>query len=206
VRPQAQGLRLRLQVDHVPLALRGLVAAVRATQAPAGVATRIVAIDGPGCAGKSSLARWLAGELDAPIVHTDDFASWENPVDWWPELIARALEPLAAGQPARYVPTSWGGEERAPVLISPAVFVILEGVTASREAFRPYLAYSVWIETPREVRLQRGLERDGEQARAQWEQWMEAEDRYVERERPAEHADSVLPGDEELWPTGPRPA
>ena len=78
-------------------------------------------------------------------------------------------------------------------------FVILEGVTASREAFRPYLAYSIWIETPREVRLRRGLERDGAQARAQWEEWMEAEDRYVERERPAAHADRVLRGDRHWW-------
>jgi hypothetical protein len=30
---------------------------------------------------------------------------------------------------------------------------------------------------------------------------MEAEDRYIERERPAEHADCVLPGDEDLWAT-----
>ena len=199
MRPQAQGLRLQLQVDHVPLALHDLVEAVRSARAPAGVETRIVAIDGPGGAGKSSLAIRLAHELDAPIIHTDDFASWENPVDWWPELITRALVPLAAGAPARYQPTRWGKEERKPVLIEPASFVILEGVTASRQAFRPYLAYSIWIETPRDLRLKRGLERDGEHARAQWEQWMEEEDRYVERERPAEHADWVLSGDEDFW-------
>jgi uridine kinase len=180
--------------------LRGLVKAIRSSRAPANVETRIVAIDGPGGAGKSSLANCLAQELDAPIIHTDDFASWENPVDWWPGLITRALKPLAEGKPACYQPTSWGGEQTAPLLIEPTPFVILEGVTASRQSFRPYLAYSIWIETPREVRLKRGLERDGEQARAQWEQWMEEEDRYIERERPAEHADHVLRGNQNLWP------
>jgi uridine kinase len=179
--------------------LRGLVKAIRSSRAPASVRTRIVAIDGPGGAGKSSLASWLARELDAPIIQTDDFASWDNPVDWWPELIARALKPLAEGKPAAYQPTSWGGEEKAPVRIEPAPFVVVEGVTASRQAFRPYLAYAIWIETPRDLRLKRGLERDGEQARAQWAQWMEAEDRYIERERPAEHADQVLRGDTNLW-------
>jgi uridine kinase len=154
--------------------LRRLTEAIRSSQAPAGVKTRIVAIDGQGAAGKSTLASLLAQQLDAPIIQTDDFASWENPVDWWPEFIARALEPLAAGEPARYD-------------------------TESREAFRRYLAYSIWIDTPRDLRLKRGLERDGEQARAQWEQWMEEEDRYVERERPADHADCVLSGDEDLW-------
>jgi uridine kinase/uncharacterized cupin superfamily protein len=166
---------------------------------PPGVRTRIVAVDGPGGAGKSSLADRLARELDAQVIHTDDFASWENPVDWWPALIELALEPLAAGRAARYTPTSWGGEERNPLVIDPTGIVILEGVTASRQAFRPYLSYSIWIETPREVRLQRGLERDGEHARPQWERWMEEEDRYIERERPAERADMVVPGDRDLW-------
>lgn len=67
-------------------ALRTLAEAVRSSSAPIGMATRIVAIDGPGGAGKSSLAAYLAQELDAPVVHTDDFASWDNPIDWWPEL------------------------------------------------------------------------------------------------------------------------
>ena len=160
---------------------------------------RIVAIDGLGGAGKSTLAGQLAGELDAPIVRTDDFAGWDNPVDWWPELITRALEPLAQGKPASYKPTSWHGEEMEPVLIEPAEFVILEGVTASRDAFHPYLAFSIWVETPRGVRLSRGLERDGLEARRQWEEWMEAEDRYVERERPAERADRVVYGDQGRW-------
>jgi uridine kinase len=175
------------------------VKAIRSSQAPSGVETRIVAIDGPGGAGKSSLAEWLARELDAPVIHTDDFASWENPVDWFPELIERALEPLAAGEPANYRPTSWDGEEKKPVRIEPSAFVLLEGVTASRRAFRPYLAYSIWVETPRDLRLKRGLARDGEPARAQWERWMESEDRYVESESPAEHADIVIHGHENLW-------
>jgi uridine kinase len=128
----------------------------------------------------------------------DDFASWQNPVDWWPELIEKALKPLATGQPARYQPTNWGGTEKEPVAIQPGGFVILEGVSASREAFRPYLTYSIWIETPRELRLKRGLERDGEEARAQWEQWMAEEDDYIEREKPQEHADLVLPGDQDF--------
>jgi uridine kinase len=181
--------------------LRHLPSAIRSSSPPAGVQTRIVAVDGPGGAGKTSLALWLAQKLDAQVIHTDDFASWENPVEWWPQLIELALKPLAAGKRVRYHPTRWGGEEREPVSIEPTEIVILEGVTASRQAFQPFLAYSIWIETPRELRLQRGLERDGADAWAQWEHWMEAEDRYIERERPAERADLVLSGDQDLWAT-----
>jgi uridine kinase len=179
--------------------LQSLLRAVEEARAPAGVATRVIAIDGPGGAGKSTLAAWLAGELGGAVIHTDDFASWDNPVDWWPELIERALAPLAAGQPAHYQSTIWAGEERAPVAIEPGGTVVLEGVTASRSAFRRYLAFSIWIETDRAVRLQRGIDRDGEDARRQWERWMEEEDRYVEAERPIDHVDVVLRGDRDLW-------
>ena len=63
-----------------------LVAAIRARIARG--ATRITAVDGPGGAGKSTLAAALAVELGAQLVHTDDFASWENRLDWWPSLVA----------------------------------------------------------------------------------------------------------------------
>jgi uridine kinase len=179
--------------------LHALLDAVSACKAPAGVKTRMIAIDGLGGAGKSTLADWLASRLDARVIHTDDFASWEDPDDWWPRLIELALEPLAAGRPARYEPTRWGGDAREPIVIEPSGTVIVEGVTASRPAFRPYLAYSIWVETPRDLRLHRGLERDGRSARAAWTRWMEAEDRYVIDERPAERADVVVPGDRDLW-------
>lgn len=162
---------------------------------PGGITTRVVAVDGPGGAGKTTFAARLSGELGgAQVAQTDDFASWDNPVDWWPRCIAELLAPLADGQIARYAPTAWGGEAREPIEIAPAQVVILEGVTASRESFRPYLAYCIWIETPGEVRLRRGLDRDGAGARAQWERWMAEEDGYVARERPQERADIVVPG------------
>jgi uridine kinase len=174
-----------------------LVDEVRASSPPAGVATRIVAVDGLGGAGKTTVAERLGQALDAPVVHTDDFASWDDPVDWWPQLLAQVLEPLAAGRAARFTPSAWGGPPREPVAIEPAAFVIVEGVTASRAAFRPYVAYAIWVEAPRDLRLARGLARGGDNVRERWEAWMTAEDRYVELERPAEHVNRVLPGD--LW-------
>jgi uridine kinase len=179
--------------------LRRLIETIRSSSPPAGMRTRIVAVDAPGGAGKSTLSPYLARELGAPIVHTDDFASWDNPIDWWPELIEKVLRPIAAGNSARYTPTSWGGPAKPEVVIEPGEFIVLEGVTASREAFRPYLAFSAWIETPREVRLRRGLDRDGPQALADWERWMAEEDAYIEREQPALKADAVLRGDGDLW-------
>lgn len=183
--------------------LESLVTAVKDVPAPDGVKTRIIGIDGAGGAGKTTLAGRLAKELGTtavvPIVHTDDFASWENPTNWWPALIEQALKPLASGRVARYQPTAWGEEERTAIVIEPGGTVLLEGVTAIRRAFRPYLAYTIWIETDRSLRLQRGIERDGEDSRAQWERWMQEEDQYIEAEQPAKTADLVLRGDKDLW-------
>ena len=175
--------------------IRDLVEGIRAKEAPAGMATRIVAVDGPGGAGKSMLAERLAKELGAEIVHTDDFASWDNPVNWWPRLVAEVLEPISRGETALFRCTNWEGGPEKSRQVEPSDFLILEGVTASRDAFRRFLTYMIWVETPRRVRLTRGIERDGEASRAQWNEWMAAEDAYMERERPHERADAVLPGD-----------
>ena len=153
-------------------------------------------MDGHGGAGKSTLAARLAAELGgAAVAHTDDFASWDDPVDWWPRCLSELLEPLARGEQARYDVTAWDGVPRPAVAISAGGTVILEGVTASRAAFRPYLAFAIWVETPREECLRRGIERDGEQMRPQWERWLAAEDAYIAREHPSAHADRVVRGD-----------
>ncbi|MEO5575838.1 MAG: uridine kinase [Gaiellaceae bacterium] len=182
--------------------LTKIIEAAGAKQPPKRMTTRIIAIDGAGGSGKSSLADRLADEWGGvPIVHTDDFASWDNPLDWWPRLIEDVLEPLLRGAKSiRYRRSVWDSAQPELWGEFPASeFLILEGVSASREAFRPFLTYSIWIETPRELRLRRGLERDGLEARTQWEEWMAEEDDYVRRERPQQHVDLVLPGDRDLW-------
>jgi len=178
---------------------RSIVQAIlRAAQPPSGMITKIIAIDGPGGAGKSSFAEQLSQKLgNAPILHTDDFASWENPLDWWPRLLEQVLEPLSHNERARYQRYDWGTKRMAEWHeIQPAEYLLLEGVSSSREAFRPYLACSIWIETPRNERLRRGLKRDGEIARPQWEEWMAREDEYIRCEHPEQKADLVLGGTE----------
>lgn len=174
---------------------------VRTRRPPGGIGTRIVAIDGLGGSGKSSFARHLSRRLgDAPIVPTDDFASWDNPLDWWPDLLEKLLVPISQGEVARYEKSHWGGPtDGEAVVVEPAELLIVEGVTASREAFAPYTTYSVWVEAPAEVRLRRGLDRDGQDAREQWRAWMAEEERYRTAERPDERADLVVRGDRDLW-------
>jgi uridine kinase len=177
---------------------RSIIQAIQTAPVPDGMITKIIAIDGPGGAGKSSFAKQLSQQLGkAPILHTDDFASWENPFNWWPRLLGQVLEPLSHNERARYQRYDWDTKRLAEWHeIWPAEYLILEGVSSSREAFRPYIALSIWIETPRQERLRRGLERDGETALPQWEEWMACEDEYIKCERPEQKADLVINGTE----------
>jgi uridine kinase len=165
------------------------------------MATRIVAVDGLGGAGKSGFAKHLSIALGgADIIHTDDFAGWENPLDWWPQLIEKVLEPVARNEIVRFQRSQWeAGNDPGWVELRPDEFLIVEGVTAAREAFAPYLTYAIWIDAPEELRLRRGLERDGQSALQQWERWVANEARYRSRERPDERADLVIHGDRDLW-------
>lgn len=132
---------------------------------------------------------------DWPIIQTDDFASWEDPLDWYERMLEQVLIPLSRNDLARYQRYDWS--ERRLMdwkQVAPGGTVILEGVSSGREAFRPYLSYVIWVQTPRELRLERGVQRDGEAMREQWLQWMAAEDEYIERERPEQYADLVVSG------------
>ena len=89
-----------------------IIAGIRAACPPARMTTKLIAIDGPGGAGKSALAELLSDALGgAPIVHTDDFASWENPLEWWPRLISQVLEPLSVNQSGRYQRYDWSSDD-----------------------------------------------------------------------------------------------
>ena len=62
---------------------------------PVGVSTKIIAIDGCGGAGKSTLAAQISAALGScPVIHTDDFASWDNPLGWYDRMIDQVLKPL----------------------------------------------------------------------------------------------------------------
>ena len=166
---------------------------------PEEMQTRIVAIDGCGGAGKSTLATKLANILDnCPVIHTDDFASWDHPLDWYPRVIEQVLEPLRHNHVAHFQKFDWQANQLGQwETVKPCSVVILEGVSSSRSEFRSYLSFAIYIETNRDLRLKRGLERDGEAALPLWQQWMAEEDEYVLRDRPQEYADIVISGNTE---------
>jgi uridine kinase len=157
---------------------------------------RLVAIDGPGGAGKSTFAARLSiAASDAPVIHTDDFASADNPINWWPRLLGQVIAPLVRGEQARYQRYDWPTESLAEWhTVEPAPIVIIEGVTAARSEWIEHLSYVIWIETPRDLRLARAVERDGVEALDDWQQWMAAEDAHYAHDPTRERADIVIDG------------
>ncbi|NNH68491.1 hypothetical protein HLB23_01100 [Nocardia uniformis] len=171
------------------------IAAAVARGEPRLGATKLVAVDGPGGAGKSTLADGLAAACHGIVLHTDDFASWDHPLDWWPRLERQILAPIAAGRPGRYQRYDWGtGALSEWHEVDPPQVLILEGVSAARGAVRDRLTLSIWVETPANVRLTRGLERDGVDALPLWQRWMADEDAHFATDRTREHADVIVSG------------
>lgn len=129
------------------------------------------------------------------VVHTDDFAAWDNQFNWWPRLLERVLLPLSRNKAARYQRFDWDIQRLAEWhTIEPGSLVVLEGVSSSRAKFRPFLSLTVWVDTPRELRLKRGNERDGEGMREAWLGWMAAEDEWAVEEDARAHANLVISG------------
>ena len=163
-------------------------------------ATRVVAVDGPSGSGKSTFARRLARELgDAPIISTDDFVSWRDFAGWWPRMEEQALGPLLAGRPGHYQVRDWQNDELGEALdgwrtVPPAPVIVIDGVTSSRQAVRDRLAFAVWVDAPRDVRLMRGVQRDGEHRRDDWIDWMRREDEFFAADGTRERADLRVDG------------
>jgi uridine kinase len=160
--------------------------------------TLLVGIDGAGGSGKSTLAKRLADSLDnATVVHIDDFADWNDDSNWVLSTFAeRVLAPLVAGITSKHQRYDWPTDSLGEWFeIPPTGIAIVEGVTALRSDLRKYWHVGVWVECARELRLERGVARDGEGMRSKWQDlWMPGEDAYFKRENPQGHAEFVFDG------------
>ncbi len=159
-------------------------------------ATRLVVVDGPAGSGKTTLAVRLAGELGAPVVHADDLlAGWGDLEGWWDRLEEGVLTPLAAGRPGRYRRYDWSaGAFAEPHDVPVTDALVVEGCGSGRRAADGVAVLRVWVEAPDDVRLARGVQRDGEAMRPQWLAWMAAERRHFAAERTRERADVLVDG------------
>ena len=177
-----------------PISFPELAGTIRKLPPSCGL-TRIVAVDGPGGSGKTTFAGRLARELGAQVIHSDDFpVPWdESPATWFKLVDKQVLGPLTAGEPGRYQRYDWVRgrfEDWMDVPVAP--ILLLEGVSTARRTAP--VAFAIWVEAPRELRLARVLARDGAQLAPQWQDWMRAEDEWFAADGTRAHADLLLDG------------
>jgi para-aminobenzoate synthetase len=180
----------------------------------------LVALDGGSGAGKSTLAARLAQELDSVVVQLDDFYAAQIP-DWeweirsvqerarevfdWQRLRTDALEPLLAGQTAKWYPFDFAAGLRRdgtyalcqqPVEKQPAPVIILEGAYATNPALADLLDLTVLVDVPVPERHRRLEQRESNpQFLQRWHAlWDEVEAYYFSEVRPKSAFDLVVSG------------
>jgi uridine kinase len=161
---------------------------------------RLVTIDGPAGSGKTTLAAAVAAGcaargVTAAVVHLDDlYAGWSGlQGDLWPRLSAQVLEPLRRGRDGRFQRYDWVAGAFAEWVDVPRPDVlVIEGCGSGRRAGDALRSVLVWVEADDDLRLTRGLERDGAAARAHWERWMAEEREHYSREGTRGRADIAV--------------
>ncbi|WP_132992433.1 uridine kinase family protein [Gordonia zhaorongruii] len=150
-----------------------------------GLTEGIVAIDGCSGAGKSTFAAELVQALAdrgrrSVLVSTDDFATWDDPAAWWPEMERDVIRAYERHHDYLYRPRVW--VDGAPH-VGPSVWtrwqpiLIIEGVTSARRSVADRLTAAYWLDGPNEEeRLERTVARDGEGQRAHLARWQRFEE------------------------------
>jgi uridine kinase len=168
------------------------------------VGVLVVAVDGHGASGKTTIARGVVAATGAALVHTDDFFREQRvtaPVgapplaDYydWVALRDQALAPLCAGRPAVFPRRHWEEPESAgrQIVVEPRPVVVLEGVSAATPVLADLVDRRVLVQTPESERLRR---LHGRIADEDWDaDWLIAEQAYFDS-RPPSIFDLTVPG------------
>jgi uridine kinase len=182
--------------------------------------TTIVGVSGIDCAGKSTLAAALAAELgatgeDAIVIGGDDFNRPRSERSSFPadepdygfdyrQLAEDVLAPARAGRRvhARVRVKDWSRDawDEREVVVERDAVVLVEGVFLFTPRLVPLLDLKVWLELGFDEALERALVRDADAmggpdgVRERYAtRYFPAQRLHLERERPREAADLVLP-------------
>lgn len=159
----------------------------------------LVAIDGRGGAGKSTLVERLRALVPASgVVHTDDVAWYHACFDWGGLMVENVLRPLHRGEPVEFRPPAWAERGRPGAIRVPAgcEVVWVEGTGIIREELAPWLDASVWLQGDLDEQERRLVARDGDSAAVQQQvaEWMAEELPFMLAEQPWRRASVVVAG------------
>ena len=158
----------------------------------------ILLIDGRAGSGKSTLADEVQNEFfklgeSAPrVIHLDDlYPGWDG-LQLGVEYLQRSvLTPLSKREVAHYQLFDWAsGERKEWREFAGGTPLIVEGCGAINRNSIESADLSVWLEETEEIRKERWMGREGNDA--PWAQWAAQELDFYARERSAELADRVI--------------
>ena len=181
----------------------------------------IIAVDGRGGSGKTTLTTALAAAVPgAQAFHLDDLI-WNEPLYDWDQLYVDTLTQLRRAGSLDLVPDKWREHGREGSIRIPAgsPLVLVEGTGAGLAAVRSLIDAHVWVQTGDDVAERRGIKRDiaegvngdAEESVRFWHWWMAGERLFFAKDRPWRRADVIVSGDapagvepgEIAWTPGP---
>jgi uridine kinase len=161
-----------------------------------------IAIDGRGGSGKTALVELLRAELPGFIMLNGDdyFEPIDDPIVWGDfndeRFIQDVIEPLKRAGSFTYRPYDW----HVTPHITEKKIEVTKGICLERcysFGFDLDWDLKIWVETPKEACLERGLTRENmprEKTILAWEIWQAREDDYIQKYQPQEKADVVIDG------------
>ena len=181
----------------------------------------IIAVDGRGGSGKTTLTTALAAAVPgAQAFHLDDLI-WNEPLYDWDQLYVDTLTQLRQAGSLDLVPDKWREHGREGSIRIPvgSPLVLVEGTGAGLAAVRSLIDAHVWVQTGDDVAERRGIKRDiaegvngdAEESVRFWHWWMAGERLFFAKDRPWRRADVIVSGDapagvepgEIAWTPGP---
>lgn len=189
-------------VTGSPPDVADVVLALASSRPPTLNGGRLVCVDGPAGSGKSTLAAALAGRTGAQIVNTDELMEGWGGFDTVTTQLTALVTALAAGRTGEYHRYLWGQGrfDDAVTYVVPGPWLVVEGVGSAEPAIAAHITALVWVEVDDDLRLARGLDRDGAHMEPEWREFMPAERAIFARDQTYERADVLVDG------TGARPA
>ncbi len=170
---------------------RDLLRRISARQ-PACGTTRVLSIDGPSGAGKTSLAHAVVEASGAPVLHLEDLYRGWHGLESAPPAAADVLAAVAVDRVGHAPTWDWVRERLGPdVTLAPAPLVVVEGVGAGARTLAPFVSLLVWLDGPEDRRRSRALARDGDTYAPWWDVWAAQERQHFAREGTRERADLV---------------
>jgi uridine kinase len=175
----------------------------------------LIALDGRGGAGKSTLARAIVQRIprSAHIEHDWFHLPRERVAEGrgfdHERLISEVILPFRAGaRDLQFLRYNWGylagipdGFHETPVAISDAEMLVIEGCETLHRALASHVDLRVWVDTPPDLSLERGMRRDieeyhldPERVRAAWKEWSERESESLARDDRRDRADVIIKG------------